>query len=79
MAEPRRDAGGNEEYLDVGEEVARAWAEIERWRVSQPSQVAGEAREVMSAEDCPPNSIGRTHPTVGDIAKSRGYGTIGGE
>lgn len=67
-----------DEYFDVGEELARSWAEIENWKLSQ--QVATSPnRDIPDAQDCPPNAIGKTNPTVGDIMGSRGYRTLGGE
>lgn len=68
-----------DEFVDIGEELSRSWAEIEKWKLSQGSPSQSLAREIPKAEDCPPNSIGRTHPTVGDIMGGRGHGTIGGE
>ena len=68
-----------DEYFDVGEEVARSWAEIENWKLSQRVVTATPAREIPNADDCPPNAIGRTHPTVGDIVRGYGANTLGGE
>lgn len=68
-----------DEYVDVGEEVARSWAEIEAWRASQPQPSTTTVRDVPNAQDCPPNAIGRTHRTVGDIMGTRGQPSIGGE
>ncbi len=69
-----------DEYFDVGEELARSWAEIERWKLeTSPTQEPTATREIPNASDCPPNTIGRRFPTVGDIMGAHGKPTIGGE
>jgi len=68
-----------DEYFDVGEELARSWAEIERWRQSQPQTATSPTMDIPDASTCPPNAIGRTHPTIGEIARRSGRTTLGGE
>jgi hypothetical protein len=78
-AEPgKRETYQEDEYFDVGEQVARSWSELEAFRESTRPQPLSPAREVPIASEGAPNTIGRLYPTVGDISGSLGR-TIGGE
>lgn len=76
----KRETYQEDEYFDVGEEVARSWSELEAFRSNNQPQPVSPAREVPVASECAPNTIGRLYPTVGDISANGSVGrTIGGE
>lgn len=74
----KRETYQEDEYFDVGEEVARSWSELEAFRESARPKPLSPAREVPIASEGAPNTIGRLYPTVGDVSGSLGR-TIGGE
>jgi len=67
------------EYFDVGEELARSWAEIEAWKRTNAPADPSPVRPIPEIADCAPNSIGRNNPTVGDLSGGSLGRTIGGE
>lgn len=68
-----------DEYFDVGEELARSWAEIEAWKRSIAPAEPSPEPTIPEIADCAPNSIGRNNPTVGDLSGGTIGRTIGGE